>query len=693
VRRRDNFALDTELFGGPVEPPPNGDTPRLGMTTGEALDLAETWAARGIGVFPIEISWDDAKGHTDKAPLTEHGFKDAATELRAVRIMFNMATPRRGGVLGVGLHLGPAGFLAVDTDGAANVAAFAERELPATYAPTTCSGSRHWWYRKPETVHVGNACDWPEVDVIRSDDGFVVAPGTFTPWGDWVSHDDFGTDVTEAPPELWLAIDHGGTAGTRRSSAVSDRGLDVVLHQLRADDRDQDAEALVVLCNERYGGHHPFMKADGEILVTRPGKRAGTSASVGYVAPGVVRMFSTDWPGLVNDHRYIVGDDGVLVDTDALEWQPPAADADGKRPVRTVRVTSASSIKPRPVRWLWQDRIPIGEVTLTPGRGGLGKSTFHAHTIAQITRGRLDGDCYGTPRPCIIAATEDSWARTIVPRLIVAGADLDLVYRVDVIIESGAEVSISLPADLAGLETEIVQLGVALLSVDPLLGVVHGTLDTHKDADVRRALQPLARLADRAGAAVLGNAHFNKSNGSDPLTLIMASAAFGNVARAALGFARDTDTEDGSCVISQVKNNLGRLDLPSLRYRIEGAIVATDEGPASVGRLVMLGESDRSVADILRGGNGDDERSELQSAKDFLLDVLNDVGSLTSEVEDRATNGHGFSKRTLVRARKELNVVAFQKDRKWYLRLPSDGQGATHGRWHPGTLTDEMQLP
>jgi hypothetical protein len=67
-----------------------------------------------------------------------------------------------------------------------------------------------------------------------------------------------------------------------------------------------------------------------------------------------------------------------------------------------------------------------------------------------------------------------------------------------------------------------------------------------------------------------------------------------------LGFARDTDAEDGSCVISQAKNNLGRLDLPSLRYRIDATIIDTDEGPADVGKLIMLGESDRSVSDILR---------------------------------------------------------------------------------------------
>ena len=95
---------------------------------------------------------------------------------------------------------------------------------------------------------------------------------------------------------------------------------------------------------------------------------------------------------------------------------------------------------------------------------------------------------------------------------------------------------------------------------------------------------------------MLGNAHFNKSAGSDPLSLVMGSAAFGNVARAALGFARDTEAEDGSCVISQVKNNLGRLDLPSLRYRIDEATST----PRKAGRGRQAGHA-RRVRPVGRG--------------------------------------------------------------------------------------------
>jgi hypothetical protein len=175
-----------------------------------------------------------------------------------------------------------------------------------------------------------------------------------------------------------------------------------------------------------------------------------------------------------------------------IELDPLPDEPTENEPARRVVLTTASSIKPRPVRWTWINRIPAGEFTLTPGRGGIGKSTFHVWVVAQLTRGSLPGVHFGTPRPCIIAASEDSWSRTIVPRLIAAGADMDLVYRVDVITETDDEVSISLPRDVDGLAEEIGRVGAVLLSVDPVMSVISSGLDSHKDADVRQALTPLA---------------------------------------------------------------------------------------------------------------------------------------------------------------------------------------------------------
>jgi hypothetical protein len=50
----------------------------------------------------------------------------------------------------------------------------------------------------------------------------------------------------------------------------------------------------------------------------------------------------------------------------------------------------------------------------------------------RITRGVLSGEFFGMPKSVLVAAAEDSWSQTIVPRLIAAGADLDRVFRVEI---------------------------------------------------------------------------------------------------------------------------------------------------------------------------------------------------------------------------------------------------------------------
>jgi hypothetical protein len=255
---------------------------------------------------------------------------------------------------------------------------------------------------------------------------------------------------------------------------------------------------------------------------------------------------------------------------------------------------------------------------------------------------------------------------------------MDLVYRVDVVTEVEDEVSISLPGDVEALTAEINRIGAALLSIDPVMSVLNSKLDSHKDQEVRLGLEPLRPLLDRTSCAVLGNAHFNKSTGQDPVALIMGSAAFGNVARAALGFARDMEAEDGSCVISQVKNNLGRLDLPSLRYRIDSVTIDTEEGPAEVGKLVMLGESDRSVADILsdHGTRDNSENAEHNEIDQWLIDYLTDSDGEAHAADviiaaKRAGWSESAVKKARIRIKAKTQRHGFGKD-AFYTWVPMD---------------------
>jgi len=369
---------------------------------------------------------------------------------------------------------------------------------------------------------------------------------------------------------------------------------------------------------------------------------------------------------------------------------------------RTVTVTAASSITIRPVRWLWENRVALGSLALLGGREGIGKSTVGYTLAADVTRGRMVGSYDGIPKSVIVAATEDSWGHTIVPRLMAAGADLDRVYRVDVTTPEGVDTGLVLPSDLIDLEDAIREVDAALILLDPLLSRLDASLDTHKDAEVRLALEPLTALADRSGSAVLGLIHVNKSTSADPLTLLMGSRAFAAVARAVLFVM--TDPEDEAIrLLGQPKNNLGRTDLVTLSFRIDSEKVAdTPEGEVWTGKLHWTGERVQSIRDALEAaGETPDSRSATAEATDWLEDYLTNLGGTDDSASIKEAGrkaGHSLS--TLKRARQRIKATTtssgFPRRTFWTLQGTADqwdhDSQSSPGETEPTELTGPTGL-
>ncbi len=328
---------------------------------------------------------------------------------------------------------------------------------------------------------------------------------------------------------------------------------------------------------------------------------------------------------------------------------------------RRVRITPLSEIRLRGTFWVWEERIPVGGLTLWAGREGIGKSTSAAWLAAQVTRGTLPGIHFGTPRSVFYAASEDSWERTVAPRLHAAGADLERTFRVDVTEDDrpGITMPLTLPSDIGTLGMEMRHYGVALLVVDPLVSALNGSIDTHRDREVRSALEPLMAVADRAGAAVLGLVHFGKGASTDPLSLILGSRAFAATARAVVAMARDPDSEDGAVILSQEKNNLGRLDLPSLTYVVRSAPVETEDGVSNVGLVEFTGQSERSVGDMLAENAGSvGDRAEKDEAVRWLVDYMTncDGGAALPGDVFKAAEKDGLSRDAVKRAKPKAGV-------------------------------------
>ena len=370
--------------------------------------------------------------------------------------------------------------------------------------------------------------------------------------------------------------------------------------------------------------------------------------------------------------------------------EPNPATPTGGGADRRLKLTKASQITARPVLWLWQLRIALGTLALLAGREGIGKSTLAYQLAADVTRGALPGRFLGVAKSVIVAATEDSWAHTIVPRLVAAGADLDRVYRVDVVTSDSVDTAISLPRDLAALERAITETDTALVLLDPLLSRLNGKLDTHKDSEVRQALEPLTAVADRTGSAVLGLIHVNKSTSQDPLTVLMGSRAFAAVARAVLFVMRHPD-DDTLRVLGQPKNNLGSTDLPSLTFRIEGVHVGdTDAGAIWTGHIRWEGEIDQRIDELLASSADSTEaRSATAEAADWLEDHLQaEGGTDDSAAIKKAGARAGHSQDALKRARggikAEVTSEGFPRRTTWTLPQGVPGLSGQHSRGTSG---------
>lgn len=341
---------------------------------------------------------------------------------------------------------------------------------------------------------------------------------------------------------------------------------------------------------------------------------------------------------------------------------------------RRLVITRASDIKPRPVHWFWKDRLPLGMVSLLAGREGIGKTTVAYTLVADTTRGQLPGRCFGTHRNVIIVATEDSWEHTVVPRLMAAGADLERVLRVNVEVREIGKLELSLPDDIAALEQVIQEQQAALVLLDPVISRLSRKIDTHKDAEVRSALEPLARLADATGACLLGIIHVNKSTSRDPLNMVMGSRAFVAVARAVLFVASDPDNEKVR-LLGQPKNNPGRTDLPTLQFEIVAETVGeTDEGPIITGKLCWTGESQRTIRSVVEdAAEGHIDRTAIASAVGWLNDYLASKGgwAYSGEIKKEGKKADHEGK-TLERAARRAGLVisgfGFPRKTVWAFR-------------------------
>jgi hypothetical protein len=322
-------------------------------------------------------------------------------------------------------------------------------------------------------------------------------------------------------------------------------------------------------------------------------------------------------------------------------------------------------VEAKPVRWLWQDRIPSAMLSLLIGIEGTGKTFCALDLAARITTGRpLPGSEteYDTPPigNVVFLTSEDHLSFTIKPRLDAMKADPARIAALKgVVYKKGEEDFFDVMRHLPALETLIQEAApVRVVIVDPLTAFL-GATDQHRNGEVRMALLRFNSLAEKYGCAIIGISHLTKDTNRQALHRTLGSVAFTAAARSVWLVCEDKQDTTRRLFVP-IKLNLARMP-KSLAFRIRESAVVWEDG-----------QFDYAADDVLAVESGE-ERTAAADAEQWLQELLADGRMRSSEILRLAAK-EKFCEKTLKRAKSKLGICSEKEGiggaSVWFWTLP-----------------------
>jgi len=248
---------------------------------------------------------------------------------------------------------------------------------------------------------------------------------------------------------------------------------------------------------------------------------------------------------------------------------------------RTAVLVRAGTMQPEAISWAWRNRFAFGKLALIAGDPGLGKSTVLIDIVARHSVGEVFPCGEGRAEPCesVILTAEDGLRDTCIPRLLACGADVSKIYFLTGTKAEGAadgdEAMFDLAKDIAALRAAFkAKPKIRIFVIDPLTAYLGAGTKAKENAEVRRVLAPLVKLAEETGVLVLVNSHLNKGSGK-ALYRVLDSIAFIALGRTVHLVVRSANNPDQVKFICD-KTNIGSKPL-GLTYLVQKTWITAPE--------------------------------------------------------------------------------------------------------------------
>ena len=347
----------------------------------------------------------------------------------------------------------------------------------------------------------------------------------------------------------------------------------------------------------------------------------------------------------------------------------------------TVELVRGDAVDPEAVDWIWDGWLAAGKLHILAGQAETGKTTIAIAIAAALSSGGLFPDGARAPvGDTLVWSGEDDFKDTILPRFIANGGARERIHLVKGCYNEDCVLQPFDPAwDIDALVLAAKALpDLRFIMIDPVVSAVPG--DSHKNAEVRRGMQPLVQLAEQAKAAILGITHLSKGTaGRDPIERITGSLAFAALPRLIWGTAKSSEPDQPSRLV-RVKSNIGP---GGGGFEYDLVQTAVDDARGLMAQAVrwggaLIGSAKALIAE-LDGHDGSSRVSALDAAKAWLPEMLGTGTVRVPFLQDTAKEmGHAWA--TVQRAKTALGVVSVKQGAdSWAWRMPKvikDGEDA-----------------